>query len=32
VGSALGWTPLLQAKVRRQARAGLDAFLAEDQV
>ena len=24
----VGWTPLLQAKVRREARAGLDAFLA----
>ena len=25
---ALGWTPLLRDKVRRQARAGLDEFLA----
>ncbi len=28
VGLALGWTPLLQGKVRRQARAGLDEFTA----
>ena len=28
VGLALGWTPLLQGKVRREARAGLDEFLA----
>jgi len=27
-GLALGWTPFLQAKVRRQARAGLDAYMA----
>jgi ketosteroid isomerase-like protein len=27
-GLALGWTPLLRGKVRGQARAGLDAFLA----
>lgn len=27
-GLALGWTPLLRDKVRRQARAGLDEFLA----
>lgn len=26
VGLALGWTPMLQGKVRREARAGLDAF------
>jgi ketosteroid isomerase-like protein len=29
VGLLLGWTPLLQAKVQRQARAGLDAFRAQ---
>ncbi|MGH2869579.1 MAG: nuclear transport factor 2 family protein [Solirubrobacteraceae bacterium] len=28
VGLALGWTPVLQAKVRREARAGLDEYLA----
>ena len=28
VGVALGWTPVLQAKVRREARAGLDAYMA----
>ena len=28
VGLALGWTPLLQGKVRRRARAGLDEFIA----
>ncbi|MBA2440131.1 MAG: hypothetical protein H0V50_05600, partial [Thermoleophilaceae bacterium] len=28
VGLALGWTPLLKAKVRRQARQGLDEFMA----
>ena len=27
VGLALGWTPVIQAKVRRQARAGLDEYL-----
>ena len=27
-GLLLGWTPLLQAKVQRQARAGLDQFMA----
>jgi ketosteroid isomerase-like protein len=27
-GLLLGWTPFLQAKVRREARAGLDEFLA----
>ncbi len=27
VGLLLGWTPMVQAKVRRQAREGLDAFL-----
>jgi ketosteroid isomerase-like protein len=27
VGLALGWTPVLQAKVRREARAGLDEYL-----
>lgn len=26
VGFALGWTPMLQSKVRRQARAGLEEF------
>lgn len=29
-GLLLGWTPLLQGKVRKQARAQLDEFLAED--
>ena len=29
VGLALGWTPPLRAKVRRQARTGLDEFLAQ---
>lgn len=29
VGLALGWTPILRGKVRRQARAGLDEFLAQ---
>jgi ketosteroid isomerase-like protein len=28
VGLALGWTPMVQGKVRRQAREGLDAALA----
>jgi ketosteroid isomerase-like protein len=28
VGLALGWTPIVQAKVRREARAGLDEYLA----
>ncbi len=28
VGLALGWTPLLKAKVRRQARQSLDEFMA----
>jgi ketosteroid isomerase-like protein len=27
IGLALGWSPLVRDKVRRQARAGLDAFL-----
>jgi ketosteroid isomerase-like protein len=27
-GLLLGWTPMLQSKVRRQARAGLDEFIA----
>ena len=27
VGLALGWTPIVQGKVRRQAREGLDQFL-----
>ncbi|MGI8920064.1 MAG: nuclear transport factor 2 family protein [Solirubrobacteraceae bacterium] len=29
VGLALGWTPIVRAKVQRQARAGLDEFLAQ---
>jgi len=29
-GLALGWTPILRGKVQRQARAGLDEFLAKD--
>ena len=29
-GLVLGWTPLAQGKVRRQARASLDEFLARD--
>jgi ketosteroid isomerase-like protein len=29
VGLALGWTPVLRAKVQREARAGLDEFLAQ---
>jgi ketosteroid isomerase-like protein len=28
-GLALGWTPILRGKVQRQARAGLDEFLAK---
>lgn len=28
VGALLGWTPLLQARIRRDARRGLDAFVA----
>jgi|SRR5450755_4613097 SnoaL-like domain len=28
-GLALGWTPVLRGKVQRQARAGLDQFLAQ---
>jgi ketosteroid isomerase-like protein len=28
-GLALGWTPMLRAKVRSEARAGLDEFLAQ---
>jgi ketosteroid isomerase-like protein len=28
VGMVAGWTPVLQGKVRREARAGLDAYLA----
>ena len=28
VGLALGWTPMVRGKVRREARAGLDEFLA----
>lgn len=30
LGMALGWTPVLQGKVRKQARAGLDEFLARE--
>jgi ketosteroid isomerase-like protein len=29
VGLALGWTPIVRGKVQREARAGLDEFLAE---
>jgi ketosteroid isomerase-like protein len=29
VGVALGWTPMVQGKIRREARAGLDEFLAK---
>jgi ketosteroid isomerase-like protein len=29
LGLLLGWTPMLQAKVRRTARSGLDDFIAE---
>ena len=29
-GLALGWTPLLRNRVRREARASLDAFVAAD--
>jgi hypothetical protein len=28
LGALLGWTPIVSGKVRRQARAGLDEFLA----
>ena len=28
VGLALGWTPIVRGKVQREARAGLDAFVA----
>src|SRR5581483_316724 len=28
IGLALGWTPIVRGKVRREARAGLDEFLA----
>jgi hypothetical protein len=28
VGLALGWTPVVRGKVQREARAGLEAFLA----
>lgn len=28
VGAALGWTPTVRAKVQREARAGLDEFIA----
>jgi hypothetical protein len=27
VGVALGWTPMMRAKVQREARAGLDEFM-----
>jgi hypothetical protein len=30
VGIALGWTPIVRGKVQREARAGLDEFLARD--
>ena len=30
VGMALGWTPIVRGKVQREARAGLDEFLAAD--
>jgi hypothetical protein len=30
VGLVAGWTPVVQGKVRREARAGLDEFIAED--
>jgi len=29
VGVAFGWTPMVQGKIRREARAGLDEFLAQ---
>ncbi len=29
VGLALGWTPILRARVQREARAGLEEFLAQ---
>ena len=29
VGVALGWTPVVQGRIRREARAGLDEFLAK---
>ena len=29
-GLALGWTPMLRAKVQREGRAGLDEFIAQD--
>ena len=29
-GLALGWTPMLRSKVRREARAGLEEFLASE--
>jgi hypothetical protein len=28
-GLALGWTPLVRGKVQREARAGLDEFMAQ---
>ena len=30
VGIALGWTPIVRGKVQREARAGLDEFVARD--
>jgi ketosteroid isomerase-like protein len=30
VGLALGWTPIVRGKVQREARAGLDAFIAAE--
>jgi ketosteroid isomerase-like protein len=30
VGLALGWTPIVRGKVQREARAGLDEFLARE--
>lgn len=30
VGAALGWTPALRARVQREARAGLDEFIAAE--
>ena len=29
-GMVLGWTPLLRGKIRREARPGLDAFVAHE--
>ena len=30
IGLALGWTPIVRGKVQREARSGLDEFLAND--